>query len=165
LTEYVLHSIALALTAAAAAALSSQTQKISVNWYPANECWRWDRNTGRLSYTSKVTRTQKTISKTDSSPLTAACWNVKSNSNSESNSIRRPLQLQLSPLRHKKYPSIDIRQMNVEDEIEIGRLSYTSKVTRTQKTISKTDLRASKWLPRSQKQCWIKLYVTVGPKC
>jgi hypothetical protein len=55
--------------------------------------------------------------------------------------------------------------MNVEDEIEIGRLSYTSKVTRTQKTISKTDSRASKWLPRSQKQCWIKLYVTVGPKC
>jgi hypothetical protein len=39
------------------------------------------------------------------------------------------------------------------------------------KNISKTDSRASKWLPRaskwlprSQKQCWIKLYITFGWK-
>jgi hypothetical protein len=32
------------------------------------------------------------------------------------------------------------------------------------KNISKTDLRASKWLPRSQKQCWMKLYLTFGSK-
>jgi hypothetical protein len=32
------------------------------------------------------------------------------------------------------------------------------------KNISKTDSRASKWLPRSQKQCWIKLYLTFGSK-
>jgi hypothetical protein len=30
--------------------------------------------------------------------------------------------------------------------------------------ISKTDSRAPKWLPRSQKQCWIKLYSTFGSK-
>jgi hypothetical protein len=32
------------------------------------------------------------------------------------------------------------------------------------KNIIKTDSRASKWLPRSQKQCWIKLYLTFGSK-
>jgi hypothetical protein len=32
------------------------------------------------------------------------------------------------------------------------------------KNIGKTDSRASKWLPRSQKQCWIKLYLTFGSK-
>jgi hypothetical protein len=32
------------------------------------------------------------------------------------------------------------------------------------KNISKTDSRASKWLPRSLKQCWIKLYLTFGSK-
>jgi hypothetical protein len=32
------------------------------------------------------------------------------------------------------------------------------------KNISKTNSRASKWLPRSQKQCWIKLYLTFGSK-